>query len=692
MSSTPPLPCVVHVGFAGSRALFPSGCGTPEQLAELRKKLTELVKSLQEEIDDGSRFLCGISQLAAGADFLFAEICQERCIPHRLFLPQNPTDYLSATVSKVPDFTDPQRAEAEKLLARDWVIQVRAVSHSPNRDIRFQETNFEIVRLSDIVICLLAQSEAEGGTVAVLEQAKTRGIPVIEVRVGVKDDKLDRQEIRHNFATGWVDKLPAIPKELADAQLAPPPSTGLPTGEKAAVQKELAGAQPAAPPGKALPPGEEYVGALKAFGSSKAWLRKLLFHYAALTIVVTHIAATVCATRVLVGHGTEQIESARAEAARPHLDVKQDQAGKEQGHSGAKTDAPPGGKGTDGPNVKQDPAGNERGPPGAKTEAASGGPVPGAKGADGPKQDQPGKESSPPAAKTDAPPGGGEPVETSAPSRKADWVWLLCFELFLLAIGFAVHQILHHSGGARHWAVTRLTAEVTRSVRSIAGRHQQLDYLFRLPFPLWLRPVLRTLNVLLLNSTRPSGSDWTKWEQVGTPEAEKQLLPNGDAVPSKYVYKWERDRDTYLETRVDVSRAFYRERLRSMNFWLWVASIAFVLFVIAAGLATAVKLGAIGGWPERLSLLSEEAIGWLGAAAIVFPVLAVGALSLAAVMDCYARYHTYSDMLPFLDEQEKLLRAVRTAHEFEKVVLETELRLLGETVGWYQRRFFTQVS
>ena len=73
-------------------------------------------------------------------------------------------------------------------------------------------------------------------------------------------------------------------------------------------------------------------------------------------------------------------------------------------------------------------------------------------------------------------------------------------------------------------------------------------------------------------------------------------------------------------------------------------------------------------------------------------MLAVAALSLAAAFDLEARKHTYNDMLVILRSQHKLLNEASTAREFGRLVLETESRLLGETVNWYSRRSFTGIT
>jgi len=76
----------------------------------------------------------------------------------------------------------------------------------------------------------------------------------------------------------------------------------------------------------------------------------------------------------------------------------------------------------------------------------------------------------------------------------------------------------------------------------------------------------------------------------------------------------------------------------------------------------------------------------MGALAVVLPVIAVAALSLAVAFDLEARQHTSSELLEFLLPQKTLLENASSAREYSRLLLETESRLLGETVNWYARR------
>jgi hypothetical protein len=62
-----------------------------------------------------AHFLCGISQIAAGGDFLFTRSCRDLDIPQRIYLSERRAEYLSAAASDAtPDFSDGEREEAER--------------------------------------------------------------------------------------------------------------------------------------------------------------------------------------------------------------------------------------------------------------------------------------------------------------------------------------------------------------------------------------------------------------------------------------------------------------------------------------------------------------------------------------------------------------------------------------------------
>jgi len=245
--------------------------------------------------------------------------------------------------------------------------------------------------------------------------------------------------------------------------------------------------------------------------------------------------------------------------------------------------------------------------------------------------------------------------------------WLLAGEVGLLASGLGVHHHLHHSRAAQVWALSRLVSEISRSVRAAGAVHVYLDYLFALPLPQAIRPLLRTLNVLHLRTTRPLRCE-----------------------------RWEPKRDDYVRNRFTDAKngqlMFYRRELREAKKWLGLARKTFHTCALCALAATIAKLLILCHWLP----VAEHAEGaWatvLGALAIVMPVLAVAALSLAASFDQEALVPTYGETLRFLEQHEEILNGAASEREFTKLLLETEACLLGETATWASRRTFKGVE
>ncbi|HEY7156430.1 MAG TPA: hypothetical protein VH575_20855 [Gemmataceae bacterium] len=548
----PALPCAVKLGFAGSRRLLEQAPGDGTELALIQAYLTEQLKGLPQILHlSKAHFLCGISQIAVGADTLFTRACRDLHYPQWIVLPQPREEFLNAVGSNhMHDFTEEERNEARSLLESPHVIHEQVVSNAPDRRSRFEDANLEIVRLSDVVVCLLrADSQRKpGGTEHLLNLAKKRGRPTLEIRVGRKDGKLD-------FVPTWYNQKEYVPPQL------PTELRGVP-----------------APTGDPLPSGADYRDALKPFVSSEASGRRKLFRYAALLIILTHLFATLLATAVLALHG---------------------------GHASA--------------------------PAAAGSEAHE--------------------------------------VAATHPAAHAAPLWipgLLALELVLLGVGFGVHQYLHHFHTAETWALVRLVAEIIRSVKAMSRLHLDLHYLFWLSLPARLQPLLHTLNILHLRSTRPArGQDW------------------------------EPLRDSYVEDRLNApwpkgQIAYYAKALAEDQRLLRVGTAMFVVCSVLAMLATGVKLFV------SESGSASEATPWLppllGVLAIVFPILAVAGLSFTASMDSAARSHTFAETLEFLKEQEPLLRQTESPREFATLLQETESRLLGEVTSWYSRRSFTSVT
>lgn len=283
------LPLVVQVGFSGSRSLYDESVPTSLQSAldecvvrELRNVLCSLPRRLPLT---AGHFLCGISQIAIGADMLFAAACSAEGVCHRFFLPQRLDDFLAAQGSRGPDFTADQQAEVRRQVAAANVIQERVVTDSIDRGERFEETNLEILRVSDLLICLTRNDAVgqRGGTQRLLEHAVQRGVPTLELRVKTEGANVALTPQEHHFDRFT---LPVPPSEMA----------AMPVPTELSAQ--------------GLPSLEQYCSLLKSFGSDRARRLRRYFQWGAAIIIVTHVAATMLATACLATHG---------EHARGHL-------------------------------------------------------------------------------------------------------------------------------------------------------------------------------------------------------------------------------------------------------------------------------------------------------------------------------------------------------------------------------------
>jgi hypothetical protein len=236
--------------------------------------------------------------------------------------------------------------------------------------------------------------------------------------------------------------------------------------------------------------------------------------------------------------------------------------------------------------------------------------------------------------------------------------WFLAAEMVLVGTGFWIHRSLHHKAASQRWASARLIAELARSVGALGTQHLSPKYLFQLPFPVSFQPLLQTLNILHLSSTIRSAGD-----------------------------SWEERRNAYLSNRLSGPNGqipFYADRSARAAKWLHIAHTAFNVFSIGTLVAVACKLSL---------LLAHLHPHWsVGALAILLPVLAVASLSLAAAFDLEARKHTFMEMHDFLQRQHNLLTMASSEREFCKLLLETESRILGESVNWFSRRAFTGIA
>jgi hypothetical protein len=246
--------------------------------------------------------------------------------------------------------------------------------------------------------------------------------------------------------------------------------------------------------------------------------------------------------------------------------------------------------------------------------------------------------------------------------------YLLGTELFLLAMGLWTHHSLHRSHLVKIWAMARLVAEMARAGLALDYVEGHLGHLFSLPLPESLRPLLRTLNVLHLRDARAPAR--LEWEERRTRYVEKRLTePKGGQIN------------------------YYDGKLRQAKVWQAVANWT---FHIGSVLAIASSLGELALFFGLGDLLPAELHDFLrsnlGPLAIISPVVAVGALSLAAAFDLEARAHTYAEMHEFLKSQKKQLMVATSERAFHALALETEERLLGEIAHWYSRRAFINVT
>ncbi len=566
VASTSPsdhLPCVVQLGFAGSRRLFdlPLDQSNSESALhdQVQAYLLEKLLSLPLELQlSDNHFLCCISQVAIGADMLLTRACQALNIPQRIFLPQHRDAYLSAVgAQNQPDFSEIQREESLKLLASPHVIQSRLVSEAADRTTRFEDTNQEILRVSDVVICLLRHGAEgqSGGTNDMLKLAQSVGKPTLEIRVAVRDGKLEFNEQWHGKSNF---EMPKLPEEIARLSA---PHVHHPSQ---------------------LPTVAQYCEVVKNHVSERALRYSRWFSWAALVIIGTHILGTLLATIVLAFH----------------------------------------------------------------------------------------------------------------PSYSA--LFLLC-ELALLVTGLMVHRWLHHSHPSQLWALARLLAEINRSVRALGDIHLYLQYLFWLRLPDNVRSLLRTLNVLHLRSTREfhaeSGEHWLLHREA---YLRNRLIDPDPAQGQIAYYKFQRQKH---------SRAMSRAT-RMFAICSVVAILASLCeFVVLSTTPNHAQTSASSHTEPESDQLVEQAseVGhvlntgelttrFLGLLAVVLPVLAVGALSWAAAQDYHARVTTFGEMVDFLEQQRDRIQRVSSARQLQRLVVETESRLLGETAEWYNRRSFTGVA
>lgn len=237
-------------------------------------------------------------------------------------------------------------------------------------------------------------------------------------------------------------------------------------------------------------------------------------------------------------------------------------------------------------------------------------------------------------------------------------------ELLMLSAGLSVHVHLHHSAQSRVWALTRLVAEIMRSLAAVERFGGSLGYPLALPIPDTLVPVLRTCAVLhLADRSTARSSEW------GARRAD--YLHRRLSAPAAQLH--------YYKTQG--RKAAVRLKFVTLLFWICSST--------AIGVTIAEVLTHAGQLPAGSGHLVEK---WGGLIGVILPVAAVGALSWAAAGDLEARVHTFAQMHQFLSRQLKRLAAAGSERELELLVHETEQRLLGENINWFSRRFFTGVN
>lgn len=220
-----PHACVVHLGFSGSRDLFPGIADplrrsrfTAELTRQFGEKLAALAQRPELRLHEG-HFFVGVASMAAGADGVFADACAATGIALRVLLPQPREAFLSARSSKPPhalDFTPAQREQALQRLQRAGVVQEQAVATAQDAARRLVQTGVEILQTADILLTLQAQqqdgADKPGASNALAAQALAEGKPVYALTFWI-----DEKQTLHLYdewrapAQGWQPpQLPAF--------------------------------------------------------------------------------------------------------------------------------------------------------------------------------------------------------------------------------------------------------------------------------------------------------------------------------------------------------------------------------------------------------------------------------------------------------------------------------------------------
>lgn len=282
----PTLPLAVTVGFSGPRKWFLPADYPNLDPADFQKAakdwLTERLTGLPSELNLADHyFLTGISQIAIGGDHAFTIACRDLEIPQIISLPQPSDVYHNACGLVTPDFTEEEKQRSLALLASPHIIQEKVVAEVADRHARFEETNTELIRQSDVLIAMVKSGELgkPGGTLNVIQQAVRWNTPVLVVKVGVKNGA-------PTFDAEWEETT------------APENSCYRPPLQPEVIDSIAAGNIPRTSSG--IPNRDAYFSAIKTHSSAESKRLSGFFQNAAKVIIGTHFLATVCAVLALV--------------------------------------------------------------------------------------------------------------------------------------------------------------------------------------------------------------------------------------------------------------------------------------------------------------------------------------------------------------------------------------------------------
>lgn len=184
----------LHIGFAGSRWLFAPHRLEPDRTRELEAALLPALIERLAELPRRfalapSRPVCGLSQVAIGADTLFTLACAALGWRQQVLLPQAVDAFLAAGDPGEPDFTPAEQAAARLLLRLPHIESVRVASHARDRLVQFEDTNAAILAASDAIVCMVRDGAhaRPGGTRDLMQRAALAGKPVGLLRVSLRD-------------------------------------------------------------------------------------------------------------------------------------------------------------------------------------------------------------------------------------------------------------------------------------------------------------------------------------------------------------------------------------------------------------------------------------------------------------------------------------------------------------------------